>query len=240
MSDFPRIKNVDYDGRAVPFTEPQHFTGNGDETARTGKDNPLPTEDLGVKAELELIKQGIADNKETNDLILARLDSPIDTQLTGSNVEQDVNLKASELGKDSAVYTTGVEEYKLETLWDGRVLESGAIGIVYLNATNEKEIYLFISVSKPNWTLRGRTLFGRLNHETTFPSYNDHDKAYTSSEPAIAFLLGIRPSAQGLKDPTNLDEARALRMPISDDEYVMLLNNNAESSTFTVKVLRIW
>lgn len=198
--------------------------------------NPLssmPVEDEAVKAELEEIKATQAE-------ILDRLDGTFDTRLTGSNVEQEVNLKSSDLGKDNAIYTSTVEEYKLETLLDGQVLQPSEQKAVQINATNEKGIYLFISVDKPNWTLRGRTLFGRLNHETTYPSYNNHDKSYSSSEPALAFLLGIRPEAQGLRNPTNLDEARALRMPIGSDEYVMLLNNNEDPSTFTVKVLRIW
>src|SRR5690625_176825 len=47
MADFPRIKWLNIDGQQVPFTEPQHFTGSGDETARTGHDNPLPTQVTG-------------------------------------------------------------------------------------------------------------------------------------------------------------------------------------------------
>ena len=197
--------------------------------------NNLPTDypDQAVEARLQAIEQ-------TQSQILDKLNDTIDTRLTGSIVEQEVNLKSSDLGKDNAIYTSTVEEHKLETLWDGRVLQPNETGTVVLNATNEKGIHLFISVDKPNWTLRGRTLFGRLNHETTFPSYNNHDKAYTSAEPALAFLLGIRPVTQGLENPTSLDEARALRMPIGNNEYVMLLNNNDEPSTFTVKVLRIW
>lgn len=166
--------------------------------------------------------------------------SPLPTRVTGSNVEQDVRLKSSDLDKENAIYTSTVEEYKLETLWDGRVLQPNQTGTVRLNVSNEKGVYLFISVDKPKWTLRGRTLFGRLNHETTFPVYINHEKAYSSSEPALAFLLGIRPTAQGLKNPENLDEARSLRMPIGSDEYIMLVNNNDESSTFTVRVLRVW
>lgn len=45
--------------------------------------NNLPEDypDADVKAELELIKQGIADNKATNDLVLARLEGTLDTQV---------------------------------------------------------------------------------------------------------------------------------------------------------------
>ena len=75
-----------------------HDTTGEEDYKRTSPLNPLPVKSIGdgivkdvaVKAELELIKQSIADNKATNDLILARLDNPIDTKLTGSNVEQDV------------------------------------------------------------------------------------------------------------------------------------------------------
>ena len=72
-----------------------HDTTGAEDYKRTSPLNPLPVKSIGdsnvkdaaVKAELELIKQSIADNKATNDLILARLDNPIDTQLTGSIVE---------------------------------------------------------------------------------------------------------------------------------------------------------
>ena len=77
------------------FVASHDATGEED-YKRTSPLNPLPVTSIGdsnvkdaaVKAELELIKQGIADNKATNDLILARLDNPIDAQVTGSNVEE--------------------------------------------------------------------------------------------------------------------------------------------------------
>src|SRR5699024_562496 len=283
MAEFPRIHWKSIDGENVPFTEPQHFTGEGDEVVRTGDNNPLPTKDDGVFDELQTIKEENEELRQTQQRILERLDDPVDTRLTGSNVEYEsdypdanagekleaieqtqesiigalqttneslnsvikddklqTNLKTNESSKDNAIYTSSVEEYKLETILDGEVLETNEQKIFHLDATNEKGIYLFISVDKPNWTLRGRTLFGRLNHETTFPSYDNHDNTYSSSEPAIAFLLGIRPNAQGLENPKNLDEARALRMPISSDEYALIKNFNEEPSTFTVKVLRVW
>ena len=78
-----------------------HDTTGEEDYKRTSPLNPLPVKSIGdsnvkdpaVKAELELIKQGIADNKATNDLILARLDNPINTQVTGSNVEDALPVK---------------------------------------------------------------------------------------------------------------------------------------------------
>ena len=83
----------------VPGKEPgfvaSHDTTGAEDYKRTSPLNPLPVKSIGdsnvkdaaVKAELELIKQGIADNKATNDLILEKLDSGVSTQLTGSKVE---------------------------------------------------------------------------------------------------------------------------------------------------------
>jgi len=71
MADFPRIKWLNVDGQQVPFTEPQHFTGNGDETVRTGKDNPLPVANYTKKGNIWLPVS------EKN---------PVPTQVTGSNV----------------------------------------------------------------------------------------------------------------------------------------------------------
>src|SRR5699024_5945244 len=48
----------------------------------------LEVRDIDVKAELELIKDQQAE-------ILAKLSEPIDTQLTGSNVEDDIPVKTN-------------------------------------------------------------------------------------------------------------------------------------------------
>ena len=78
-----------------------HDTTGEEDYERTSPLNPFPVKSIGdsnvkdaaVKAELELIKQGIADNKATNDLILARLDNPINTQVTGSKREHRIILE---------------------------------------------------------------------------------------------------------------------------------------------------
>ena len=78
-----------------------HDTTGAEDYKRTSPLNPLPVKSIGdsnvkdaaVKAELELIKQGIADNKATNDLILEKLDSGVSTQLTGSNVGYSTDNK---------------------------------------------------------------------------------------------------------------------------------------------------
>jgi len=71
MADFPRIKWLNVDGQQVPFTEPQHFTGNGDETVRTGHDNPLPVANY---------------TKKGNIWLPVSEENPVPTQVTGSNV----------------------------------------------------------------------------------------------------------------------------------------------------------
>lgn len=97
MAKFPIIKYVDVNGRNVPFSYPTHELKDGN-YAKTGERNPLPTRDSDLKTELELIKQ-------QQQQILERLDNPIDTQLTGSNVVQDVNVlgnyvDSEEIAKD--------------------------------------------------------------------------------------------------------------------------------------------
>lgn len=83
-----RESNPPYDEQ--PGFTPQHdSTGQGD-FVNTSPLYPLPIKDVDVKAELELIK--IEQKK-----ILARLDEPIPTQVTGSNVE----LIKEHLGDDS-------------------------------------------------------------------------------------------------------------------------------------------
>src|SRR5690625_2274696 len=84
MAKFPQLDWVAINGRDTPFTKPQHYKeGSTSETDLTGHDNPLPTTDKSVRAELESIKA-------TQDKILKRLDEPLDTQVTGSNVEDGI------------------------------------------------------------------------------------------------------------------------------------------------------
>src|SRR5690625_1026176 len=77
MADFRRIKWLNVDGQQVPFTEPQHFTGNGDETVRTGKDNPLPVANY---------------TKKGNIWLPVSKDNPVPTQVTGSIVEEVIQI----------------------------------------------------------------------------------------------------------------------------------------------------
>src|SRR5690625_1317281 len=73
MADFPRIKWLNVDGQQVPFTEPQHFTGNGDETVRTGHDNPLPVANYT--------------QNESGLWLPTSKENPMPTQVTGSIAE---------------------------------------------------------------------------------------------------------------------------------------------------------
>lgn len=75
MADFPRVKWVNFDGNTIPFTEPQHFTGNGDETVRTGHDNPLPVANY---------------TKKGNIWLPVSEENPVPTQVTGSNTAKEL------------------------------------------------------------------------------------------------------------------------------------------------------
>src|SRR5690625_648799 len=84
MADYPRIKWLNIDGQQVPFTEPQHFTGSGDETVQTGKDNPLPVANYT--------------QNDTGIWMPVSKDNPMPTQVTGSIVylhaEEDITISA--------------------------------------------------------------------------------------------------------------------------------------------------
>src|SRR5699024_4076997 len=60
---------------------------------RTGEKNPLPTKDDGVVEELQSIKEENEEIRQTQQRILERLDDPLDTRLTGSNVEDGLPVK---------------------------------------------------------------------------------------------------------------------------------------------------
>src|SRR5690625_1101257 len=89
MADFPRIKWLNVDGQQVPFTEPQHFTGSGDETVRTGKDNPLPVANY---------------TQDENGIWLpVSKDNPLPTQVTGSKVEYEKVVNAETIESESSL-----------------------------------------------------------------------------------------------------------------------------------------
>jgi len=97
----------------LPETQKVEVTNQKESQDVKVTNNPIDYPDVAVKAELELIKQGIADNKATNDLILARLDNPIDTQVTGSIVEDAIpvkNLKETYSESVTLDITAGVTE----------------------------------------------------------------------------------------------------------------------------------
>src|SRR5699024_3497504 len=100
--------------------------------------------DSQVKVELEQIKQ-------TQSQILERLDGQF-----------DANLK--EYSNDKPLPINNKGEYLLETLIDSQSIESGSdTGPVFLNPTNEMELYLFISIDVQPWELRWRNQFGSLS-----------------------------------------------------------------------------
>lgn len=86
VSNFPPVQNVKNASVESKLEAIENKITNKVEI--TNQKETQNVKDIDVKEELALIKQGIADNKATNDLILTRLDNPIDTQLTGSNVEE--------------------------------------------------------------------------------------------------------------------------------------------------------
>src|SRR5690625_2915785 len=113
MADFPRIKWLDIDGQQVPFTEPQHFTGSGDETVRTGKDNPLPVANY---------------TKKGNIWLPVSEENPMPTQVTGSIVE---------LKSDRDLVLTTVERLEVFTANNLSVVE-----FIYLIARSSVPSFL--------------------------------------------------------------------------------------------------
>src|SRR5699024_2114531 len=79
----------------------------------------------------DMVKE-LNDIKATQAKILERLDEPLDTQLTGSNVED-----------------------KLDRIARSETIESGSsTGLLDLGITNEKRIFVYVNVDKSPWTLR--------------------------------------------------------------------------------------
>src|SRR5699024_11489671 len=149
MTKFPQLDWVAINGRDTPFTKPQHYKeGSTSETDLTGHDNPLPTTDKSVRAELESIKA-------TQDKILKRLDEPLDTQVTGSNVEKKVLVERSIYNKNTPNVgfrpPEGSKSMKLELTVHGATgsfeSEQGA-SIYLLSRTDSGGSYGFVQSEK--------------------------------------------------------------------------------------------
>src|SRR5690625_4822732 len=214
MADFPRIKWLNVDGQQVPFTEPQHFTGNGDETVRTGHDNPLPVANY---------------TQDDNGIWLpVSKDNPMPTQVTGSNMEEGIPVNT-------------LINSEIETVLDAVSVEGNEkTASIFLNPKNASELYLFISIDQKPWTIRYRNQFGLVGHENGFPVYFKEDKTYSITAPAISFPVGYDGTRQGVEPPSNIKEAKDWGLPITDSEYFWVENNSDELATITVRLLRVW
>ena len=124
MADFPRIKWLNVDGQQVPFTEPQHFTGNGDETVRTGKDNPLPVANYT--------------QNENGIWLPVSKDNPMPTQVTGSIVEDWIIAPG-----DTRITLLVGEEHVFE------LLDFDAKYFVFNGSTSNSRMGLSILVAYP-------------------------------------------------------------------------------------------
>ena len=150
-----------------------------------------------------------------------------------------VQTKVTEDG--AQVVTKGAYNYKMEKLVDSITIEAGGnSGPIYLNATDERDIILYVSIDKQPWTLMSRTYFGRVSARANFPRYYDHINTYADKTPAFALLLGIDPEDQGLKAPTSIEEAKDIKAPLTKTEYIWIGIVSEETATVTIHVLRIW
>ena len=150
-----------------------------------------------------------------------------------------VQTKVMEDGTN--VVTKGAYNYKMEKLIDGMTIEAGRnSGPIYLNATNEKDIILYVSIDKQPWSLMARTYFGRVSGKATYPRYYNHAETYSKSTPAFALLLGMAPEDQGLEAPATVEEAKDIKVPLTKTEYIRIDNGSEETATVTIHVLRIW
>lgn len=220
MSQFPIIKWINVDGRRVPFAYPQHEQLDGSFT-ETGEKNPLPTKDADLKTELELIK---AQQKQ----ILERLDNPINTQLTGSNVEDGIPINKE-------------VKQELDKLIDAQTLSpNSSTTPIIMKPNGASEIYLFIAIDQQPWEIRYRNQFGNVSAHNGYPRYTNEKNTYSSHSPAISFPLGYRPDVQGIPEPTTIKEAKDWGLPITDSEYFMIYNHSEEIATVSVSILRVW
>lgn len=124
MADFPRIKWLNIDGQQVPFTEPQHFTGNGDETVRTGHDNPLPVANYT--------------QNESGLWLPTSKENPMPTQVTGSKVERIELLPATSLRDTSTFGGDYIDTDKYEKM------------LFFVNSTLDAEVYIAIRIAGSN------------------------------------------------------------------------------------------
>jgi len=151
-------------------------------------------------------------------------------QLTGSTISDGLAVKKV----NKSILTTIINAVS--------VAASGNTGYVSCGIDGtEDEVWVAVSIDRQPWTLIARTIFSN-NGIGTYPKYANVVSTYGSlTLPALALVLGVIPSSQGLTDPTTMQEARAVKLPLSSTVQVRVDNADAvNAATVTVKILRVW
>ena len=109
----------------------------------------------------------------------------------------------------------------------------------------ELETWVLVVIDKQPWSLwtsggNTSTIISAAN-SPIYPRRVNHDTIYASvNSPSTHFFYGTRLDATGTgeADPTTLEEAKKLAMPIADGKFNIYNNHATDVATITVMIVR--
>ncbi|AXF54628.1 hypothetical protein [Salicibibacter kimchii] len=202
-------------GDEIPAFTPQYWESDG-HARDVSEDYPYPVKDSSVEDRLNNLLDKQSEIIEKQSEILERLNEPIDTQVTGSNVEEMETL------------------VNAETVDPGDFAQTG-----YANA-DARLSYFAIETTASEWRLEGRRTpwsnsIGR--EGVYFYPTGDVQGSYSSRNPFVCFQM-ISHGNNINETIESIAEAEKFRL-FTDGGYIRVRNRSEEAATVTIRLYKI-
>lgn len=166
----------------------------------------------------------------------------IDQVTAGANA---VTLTGSNIPDTTPIPQKRTVKHLLTTIANAVSVASGAnTGLLPLGTDGtETEVWVTINIDKQPWTASARGFWATGDSAVRmYPVLSGIATAYSDlTAPALSLVTGVAASAQGLTAPANINDAKALSLPIMPTATIKVINSHAtDPATITVKVIRIW
>lgn len=165
--------------------------------------------------------------------------------INDSIIAVPMDLQYSNLDKLTPLPIVSAPQMVVSTIVEAATVAAGAhTGNINMGLDGtESEVWIAVNIDKQPWSLLCENILGSTgNGGVTFPDYSGKTTAYgTLGIPAMAMVLGVACSVQGLTAPTTFAEARAMKLPCVANMTCRVLNSHAtDNATVTIRIIRIW
>ena len=210
-----------------------------------------------------------ADVLQRLDAIEQKLNGTLETQLTGSNVEDGspvsgLSYEIDENGYpvmrvvDAAPFAydpvadrikvqtevTRKTGFTVDTVVSNQIVGAGTNFEIDVAFSDESEVWVGVAFDQQPWTLYTGSVHSTQGSYSTslFPELKGMTTTHPISAPAMALHLPFAPNtAMGITPPTTLDEARNFVTSQGGQTYrFRLKNDSATDGNLTLKIFRVW